>query len=466
MKKEEKNMLKNLASLSSLKKQEIAEIIESQSFTNAFKEICGILMIEGIITPKAVLLKYVNYCISESDNFGVMIEGLSRIISYINMEVNIDDVAYVIENSERVNNIIAGYLGRNITIYSLSKLLELPSLSATFIETYCDIHDINIVDDTMDDLSITDGISIYIKSIPDGILTREQEMELYIRYHNGDESAKNELIIHNLRLVLSIASRFTGRGLDFDDLIQAGNEGLMRAVEKFDATKGYKLSTYSTWWIRQGIAREIDNNSRSIRIPVHMLERIKFYKKVCADFSYKNGRLPNDDEVIDIMNISEAELKRLKKYKDDAVSLDTPVGEVEHGEQSTLGDFIEQSALPLPENYALDNSVKQQINGILEEKSKKTESDLREVEVLKLRNGFYDERVYTLEEIGKMYNVTRERIRQIEAKAYIKLKKNPTFRKLAEDMGITVPPKPKYGNLREEILKNAGKQLVRKKESN
>lgn len=280
------------------------------------------------------------------------------------------------------------------------------------------------------DLSILDGISIedpvrmYLKEIGKvPLLSAEEEIELAKRMENGDQEAKKRLAEANLRLVVSIAKRYVGRGMLFLDLIQEGNLGLIKAVEKFDYRKGYKFSTYATWWIRQAITRAIADQARTIRIPVHMVETINKLIRVSRQLLQELGREPTPEEISEEMGMPVDRVREILKISQEPVSLETPIGEEE---DSHLGDFIQDDNVPVPAEAASFTLLREQLVEVL---GTLTE---REQKVLRLRFGLDDGRARTLEEVGKEFNVTRERIRQIEAKALRKLRHPSRSRKLKD----------------------------------
>ncbi|HHV32076.1 RNA polymerase sigma factor RpoD [Caproiciproducens sp. LBM24188] len=273
-------------------------------------------------------------------------------------------------------------------------------------------------------ISIDDPVKVYLKEIGRvPLLTPEEEIDLAIRIKDGDEAAKKRLSEANLRLVVSIAKRYLGRGMQFLDLIQEGNLGLIKAVEKFDYTKGFKFSTYATWWIRQAITRAIADQARTIRIPVHMVETINKVKKVSSQLLHTNGHEPTADEISEELDMPVDKVREIMRVAQEPVSLETPIGEEE---DSHLGDFIPDDDAPAPVDAASHILLKEQLADVLDTLTP------REEKVLRLRFGLEDGRSRTLEEVGKEFNVTRERIRQIEAKALRKLRHPSRSKKLKD----------------------------------
>ncbi len=273
-------------------------------------------------------------------------------------------------------------------------------------------------------IAIDDPVKVYLKEIGRvPLLNPEEEIDLAVRIKNGDEAAKKRLSEANLRLVVSIAKRYLGRGMQFLDLIQEGNLGLIKAVEKFDYTKGFKFSTYATWWIRQAITRAIADQARTIRIPVHMVETINKVKKVSSQLLHTNGHEPTAEEIASELDMPVDKVREIMRVAQEPVSLETPIGEEE---DSHLGDFIPDDDAPAPQDAASHTLLKEQLADVLDTLTP------REEKVLRLRFGLEDGRSRTLEEVGKEFNVTRERIRQIEAKALRKLRHPSRSKKLKD----------------------------------
>ena len=273
-------------------------------------------------------------------------------------------------------------------------------------------------------IAIDDPVKVYLKEIGRvPLLSPEEEIDLAIRIKEGDEAAKKRLSEANLRLVVSIAKRYLGRGMQFLDLIQEGNLGLIKAVEKFDYTKGFKFSTYATWWIRQAITRAIADQARTIRIPVHMVETINKVKKVSSQLLHTNGHEPSAEEISAELDMPVDKVREIMRVAQEPVSLETPIGEEE---DSHLGDFIPDDDAPAPADAASHTLLKEQLADVLDTLTP------REEKVLRLRFGLEDGRSRTLEEVGKEFNVTRERIRQIEAKALRKLRHPSRSKKLKD----------------------------------
>ena len=299
-----------------------------------------------------------------------------------------------------------------------------------------EVEDFTLTEDSVDLLesalsaegvAIDDPVKVYLKEIGRvPLLTPDEERQLALDIQDGGyrgERAKQRLSEANLRLVVSIAKRYVGRGMQFLDLIQEGNLGLIKAVEKFDHTKGFKFSTYATWWIRQAITRAIADQARTIRIPVHMVETINKVKKVSSQLLHQNGHEPSADEIADALEMPVDKVREIMRVAQEPVSLETPIGEEE---DSHLGDFIPDDDAPVPAEAASHTLLKEQLSGVLKSLTP------REEKVLRLRFGLEDGRPRTLEEVGKEFQVTRERIRQIEAKALRKLRHPSRSKKLKD----------------------------------
>ncbi|MDD6102068.1 MAG: RNA polymerase sigma factor RpoD [Clostridiales bacterium] len=320
----------------------------------------------------------------------------------------------------------------------LDKIENLDSLDGSGdiddLQVYADMEDFNEGEENLAqiDLSVPDGVSVddpvrmYLKEIGKvPLLTADEEVELAKRIQNGDSDAKKRLEEANLRLVVSIAKRYVGRGMQFLDLIQEGNLGLIKAAEKFDYEKGFKFSTYATWWIRQAITRAIADQARTIRVPVHMVENINKLLRAKRELVQKLGREPSPEEIAEYMDIPVDRVMEITKISQEPVSLETPVGEED---DSHLGDFVQDYNMPVPEEAATQTALKLQIREALSTLSE------RERKVIELRFGLIDGKQRTLEEVGAEFAVTRERIRQIEAKALRKLRQPSKSRKLRDYM--------------------------------
>lgn len=292
-----------------------------------------------------------------------------------------------------------------------------------------DLSKLDLVEsDATKQVKMNDPVRMYLKEIGKiDLLTAEQEVELAKRILEGDEEAKKQLSEANLRLVVSIAKRYVGRGMLFLDLIQEGNIGLMKAVEKFDYDKGFKFSTYATWWIRQAITRAIADQARTIRIPVHMVETINKLTRIQRQLVQELGHEPTDDQIAEKMGITVEKVREIQKVAQEPVSLETPIGEED---DSHLGDFIEDKQAISPTEYTSNEMLKEVLDDVLLELTD------REEKVLRMRFGLINSRPRTLEEVGKEFGVTRERIRQIEAKALRKLRKPTRSKRLKDFMEV------------------------------
>ena len=345
-------------------------------------------------------------------------------------------------SEQKLNEILTGIINNygkkgSITTNQLCDIMEKFDTNPTQIDyVYKSLNDagIQIVDEeqrdrelfeqALSDIGLDDPVKMYLKDIGRvPLLSAEEEVELAKRMQEDDVAAKKRLSEANLRLVVSIAKRYVGRGMLFLDLIQEGNLGLMKAVEKFDYQKGFKFSTYATWWIRQSITRAIADQARTIRIPVHMVETINKLTRVQRVLLQELGREPTPEEIAEKMGVTEERVREIQKIAQDPVSLETPIGEEE---ASHLGDFIEDEKTMTPSDSVATTMLKEQLLGVLDTLTP------REEKVLRLRYGIDDGKPRTLEEVGKEFNVTRERIRQIEAKALRKLRHPSRSKKLKD----------------------------------
>ncbi len=331
-------------------------------------------------------------------------------------EINdlLEELDFDVEQVDKLYSTLEGY---NIEI--VEDLVD-PDIESTHTTPEIDINEVA----AYEGITVDDPVKVYLKEIGRvPLLTQEEEIDLAKLMSQGDKEARKRLSEANLRLVVSIAKRYVGRGMQFLDLIQEGNLGLIKAVEKFDYTKGFKFSTYATWWIRQAITRAIADQARTIRIPVHMVETINKVKKVSSQLLHRNGHEPTAEEIADELDMSVDKVRDIMRVAQEPVSLETPIGEEE---DSHLGDFIPDEDAAVPAEVASRTLLREQLKEVLDTLTP------REAKVLELRFGLKDGRSRTLEEVGKEFDVTRERIRQIEAKALRKLRHPSRSKKLKD----------------------------------
>ena len=330
-------------------------------------------------------------------------DKIYEMLSNAGIEIDVSDVAQIVDEAEELMPTDEDILG---------------------VEEEEQVEDLNPADLVDENVSTSDPVRMYLKEIGTiPLLTPEEEQEIAKRMAQGDEESKKRMIEANLRLVVSIAKRYVGRGMQFLDLIQEGNLGLLKAVEKFDYTKGYKFSTYATWWIRQATTRAVADQARTIRIPVHMVETINKVSRTSRSLVQELGRDPTSGEISKRLGIPEDKVAEVMKIAQEPVSLETPVGEED---DSHLGDFIQDNEAKEPAESASYNMLREQLNQVMQTLTP------REAKVLRLRFGMEDGRAHTLEEVGNEFHVTRERVRQIEAKALRKLR-HPSRSKILKD---------------------------------